>query len=180
MTETPDLYVVGNQPDFRTKLTVEEKAARGGGDVKHAKRCRVVLVPGFKQSGMLVLVNLRTLAVRTVSFAVHGMSNGGGQRWTRRRWNHRQLIRIVLYVVLHFPSDNRRTRSVHCFLIRHKLLTSAIVVFVIVVLLSCQISPVSFGLGKAGGCSYARAAARLDAGKYIKYGKGEAVLQYRP
>lgn len=56
---------------------MEEKTARGGMDPRHAKRCRVVLVPGFKQSGMLVLVNLRTLAVRTVSFAVHGMSHGG-------------------------------------------------------------------------------------------------------
>ena len=79
LTETPDLYIVGNQPDFRTMLAVEEsKAHKGDNDARHTKkRCRVVLVPGFKQSGMLVLVNLRTLAVRTVSFAVHGMSSGG-------------------------------------------------------------------------------------------------------
>lgn len=67
LAETPDLYLVGNQPAFRTKLVAEAGAAR----------CRIVLVPGFKQSGLLVLVNLRTLAVRTVCLAVHGMRSGG-------------------------------------------------------------------------------------------------------
>lgn len=70
LTETPDIYVVGNQPEFRTKLV----AAKEGKAT--ARRCRVVLVPSFKKSGTLVLVNLRTLDVRTVSFAVRGMSSG--------------------------------------------------------------------------------------------------------
>jgi DNA polymerase delta subunit 2 len=65
LTETPDLYIVGNQPEFRTKLVAED-----------GKRCRIVLVPGFKQSGTLALVNLRTLDVRRVSFALFGMKSG--------------------------------------------------------------------------------------------------------
>ena len=73
LAETPDLYLVGNQPEFRTKLVVD---ARGAGTAAPA-RCRIVLVPGFKQSGLVVLVNLRTLAVRTVCLAVHGMRSGG-------------------------------------------------------------------------------------------------------
>ena len=71
LTETPDIYVVGNQPEFRTKLVREGKGK------KDEKRCRIVLVPAFKQSGTVVLVNLRTLNVRTVTFAVHGMESGG-------------------------------------------------------------------------------------------------------
>ena len=44
----------------------------GGGE----KRCRVVLVPSFAETGILALVNLRTLAVKTVHFAVEGMTGG--------------------------------------------------------------------------------------------------------
>ncbi|THG94729.1 hypothetical protein EW026_g6796 [Hermanssonia centrifuga] len=71
LQETPDIYVVGNQPEFKTKLVVEQPKGEEG-----EKRCRIVLVPGFRESGTLVLVNLRTLAVRTVSFAVEGMTGG--------------------------------------------------------------------------------------------------------
>lgn len=72
LAETPDLYIVGNQPEFKTKLVVE-KASAG----EQEKRCRIVLVPRFKSTGLLVMVNLRTLAVKTVRFAVHGMKAGG-------------------------------------------------------------------------------------------------------
>ncbi|KAI0933900.1 hypothetical protein AcW1_005592 [Taiwanofungus camphoratus] len=93
--QTPDVYVVGNQPEFRTKI-VEERGwgpRRGTGKGKGEwdervdegeeggeagkKRCRVVLLPGFRETGLLVLVNMRTLAVRTVQFAVEGMNAGG-------------------------------------------------------------------------------------------------------
>lgn len=70
--ETPELYVVGNQPEFRTRM-VSEREGEGG----EPRNCRIVLVPGFRETGILVLVNLRTLKVRTVQFAVEGMSAGG-------------------------------------------------------------------------------------------------------
>lgn len=70
--ETPDFYVIGNQPSFKTKLVV------GSSEEDRGKRCRIVLVPGFRETGILVLVNLRTLGVKTVRFAVEGMSGGGG------------------------------------------------------------------------------------------------------
>lgn len=57
---TPDIYLVGGQKKFSTKMAVD-------GDV----RCRVVLVPEFASTGMLVLVNLRTLAVKTRSFRTY-------------------------------------------------------------------------------------------------------------
>ncbi|KAI0781162.1 DNA polymerase alpha/epsilon subunit B-domain-containing protein [Trametes elegans] len=79
MAETPDVYVVGNQPAFATRL-VRDTETDGEGDDEHArtpKRCRIVLLPKFRESGVLVLVNLRTLAVRKVQFAVEGMSVGG-------------------------------------------------------------------------------------------------------
>ena len=110
LAETPDVYVVGCQPRFGTRVVEErgwgrrrgdgegegmevdeggeeegvevemeegegEKGMEGEGGVK---RCRVVLVPVFRTTGILVLLNLRTLAVRTVQFAVEGM-NGGGE-----------------------------------------------------------------------------------------------------
>ena len=71
ITETPDVYIIGNQPAFRTKLVTE----RG----EEEKRCRIVLVPGFRETGMLVLVNSRTLGVKVVRFAVEGMSAGGSK-----------------------------------------------------------------------------------------------------
>ena len=79
MAQTPDVYVVGNQPAFATKL-VEERSDSGD-DVsdRTPKRCRIVLLPKFRESGTLVLVNMRTLAVRKVQFAVEGMNAGGGE-----------------------------------------------------------------------------------------------------
>ena len=64
---------------FKTKLAGEESDGNEGGEGGR-KRCRIVLVPRFKETGMVVLVNLRTLGVRTVKFAVQGMSSGGGEK----------------------------------------------------------------------------------------------------
>ncbi len=79
MAQTPDIYVVGNQPGFATKL-VEDDGDEGLEDEteRSPKRCRIVLLPRFRESGLLVLVNLRTLEIRRVQFAVEGMSAGGG------------------------------------------------------------------------------------------------------
>lgn len=62
---TPDLYVVGNQPHFQTKMV------GGGQEVIDGDQrgCRIVLVPGFAKTGVLVLVELRTLSVKTVDFS---------------------------------------------------------------------------------------------------------------
>ncbi|KAJ7632395.1 DNA polymerase alpha/epsilon subunit B-domain-containing protein [Roridomyces roridus] len=57
--ETPDIYIVGGQEKFGTKVVVD-------GDTK----CRLVLVPRFADTGLLVLVNLRTLAVKCVKFGM--------------------------------------------------------------------------------------------------------------
>jgi DNA polymerase delta subunit 2 len=60
LEKTPDLYVIGNQPEFATKLVVSSAA---GGE---PRRCRVILLPCFSRTGILVLVDLSTLHVRTV------------------------------------------------------------------------------------------------------------------
>ncbi|KAF7322784.1 Glutamate decarboxylase [Mycena chlorophos] len=64
MSGTPDVYIVGGQRRFGTKIVSEK------GDDK--KRCRVVLVPRFAESGIVVLINLRTLEVRCVCLGVEG------------------------------------------------------------------------------------------------------------
>lgn len=68
ISESPHLYVIGNQPEFKTKLIRE----RGDGE-QEVKKCRVVLLPSFRETGVVALVNLRDLSVRTVRFGVNGM-----------------------------------------------------------------------------------------------------------
>ncbi|KAI8998845.1 DNA polymerase alpha/epsilon subunit B-domain-containing protein [Trametes punicea] len=79
ITQTPDVYVVGNQPAFATKLVQDTEAERDEEGEAPRKRCRIVLLPSYRESGLLVLVNLRTLAVRKVQFAVQGMNAGGSE-----------------------------------------------------------------------------------------------------
>ncbi|KAI0646842.1 DNA polymerase alpha/epsilon subunit B-domain-containing protein [Trametes meyenii] len=74
-SQTPDVYVVGNQPEFATKLVWDNEQDDGEGG-QAPRRCRIILLPGFRESGILVLVNMRTLAVRRVQFSVEGMSSG--------------------------------------------------------------------------------------------------------
>lgn len=81
ITETPDLYIVGGQPRFGTRLVIDgdsgdEPKGIKDGESEHEKdkRCRLVLVPSFSETGVLVLINMRTLDVKTVRFAVEGMS----------------------------------------------------------------------------------------------------------
>lgn len=76
ISETPHLYLIGNQPEFKTKLVkekVREKEVSGRGGEGEEKKCRIVLVPNFRQTGTVVLVNLKNLNVRTVRFGVNGM-----------------------------------------------------------------------------------------------------------
>jgi DNA polymerase delta subunit 2 len=73
--ETPDIYLVGGMPQFGTELVGSED-----GSGRTGRCCRIVLVPSFSQTGVLVLVNLRTLEVQRVDFGVEGLSAGGGEQ----------------------------------------------------------------------------------------------------
>lgn len=57
----PHLYIVGNQPAFGTRVV----EGFGG------QRVRCVSVPRFERTGEVVLVDLETLGVEVVRFAVH-------------------------------------------------------------------------------------------------------------
>lgn len=61
ITEPADFYIIGNQPQFATKMVEGDES-----------RCRIILVPAFKETGIIVLANLRTLEVKTMSFSLDG------------------------------------------------------------------------------------------------------------
>ncbi|KAF9232150.1 DNA polymerase alpha/epsilon subunit B-domain-containing protein [Melanogaster broomeanus] len=63
LKETPDIYIIGGMAKFDTALVGPEH----GGEKKALRRCRVVLVPSFSETGVLVLINMRTLDVRRMS-----------------------------------------------------------------------------------------------------------------
>ena len=71
LRETPDVYLIGGMPQFATELE--------NGTDRKGRCCRIVLVPSFSQTGILVLVNLRTLEVRRVDFGVEGLYASGGE-----------------------------------------------------------------------------------------------------
>ncbi|KAF9483771.1 hypothetical protein BDN70DRAFT_262218 [Pholiota conissans] len=75
ITETPEIYIVGGQKKFATKLVKEQQETT----IKDGKplRCRIVMIPSFAETGTLVLINLRTLAVRCINFSAFGMTTGG-------------------------------------------------------------------------------------------------------
>ncbi|PPQ89124.1 hypothetical protein CVT25_006496 [Psilocybe cyanescens] len=77
ITETPDIYIVGGQKKFGTKLATDQHPSSRKGKGQSPARCRIILVPSFAQTGKLVLVNLRTLAVKCVNFSMYGMTAGG-------------------------------------------------------------------------------------------------------
>lgn len=65
LTETPDIYAIGCQPRFSTRLVKQ-----------NSRKCRIILVPGFAETGVLVLVSLKTLDTRIFKFSVEGMNLG--------------------------------------------------------------------------------------------------------
>lgn len=73
---TPHFYVVGNQPKFQTRLVRSEGRADGEG-ANDDTRCRVILLPKFSETGILVLVNLRTAETKPVQLTVEGRLKGG-------------------------------------------------------------------------------------------------------
>jgi DNA polymerase delta subunit 2 len=64
LANTPDFYVIGNQPHFQTKLIEDEE---------HSRRCRIILLPSFARTGMIVLANLSSSKVRLVQVGSKGM-----------------------------------------------------------------------------------------------------------
>ncbi|KIY51080.1 hypothetical protein FISHEDRAFT_38252, partial [Fistulina hepatica ATCC 64428] len=76
----PHICIVGNQKRFATKMVSanadQARAKSKGGDEEDQARCRIVMVPSFSQTGVLVLINLRTLGVKTVKFATQNMTGG--------------------------------------------------------------------------------------------------------
>ena len=68
---TPDLYIVGCQPEFATRLASSNDFGDDS-EPEGERQCRVVLVPTFKESGCLVLVNMRNLEVKRVEFGLLG------------------------------------------------------------------------------------------------------------
>ncbi|ESK85888.1 DNA polymerase subunit delta-2 [Moniliophthora roreri MCA 2997] len=60
--ETPDIYIVGGQQRLITKMVSEKDG-----------RCRIIGVPSFADTGVLVLINIRTLKVRKITFETAGM-----------------------------------------------------------------------------------------------------------
>ena len=79
---TPDLYIMGCQPEFGTRLLSNADFEDVPDPAEEEERkCRVVVVPGFKETGTLVLVNLRNLEVKTIEFGsevVKNYVNGSG------------------------------------------------------------------------------------------------------
>jgi DNA polymerase delta subunit 2 len=65
--ETPDIYIVGGQQKFMTKMVVDR-------DNTVEKRCRLLMIPEFSKTGILVLINLRTLHVKKVKFRGEDMT----------------------------------------------------------------------------------------------------------
>jgi len=68
LKECPHVFVVGNQP--RLESTVIEGHL--------GQKCRMVMLPKFRDTGELVLLDSETLEIEVVKFAVHGNDAGGG------------------------------------------------------------------------------------------------------
>jgi DNA polymerase delta subunit 2 len=76
IAETPDIYIVGGQNKFGTRIVSDPQEAVSNLKGQTSPRCRIVMVPSFSRTGILVLINLRTLGVKSVNFSVMGMTSG--------------------------------------------------------------------------------------------------------
>ena len=72
---TPDLYIIGNQPEFQTKIVKGPAGVNG----HPSPLCRIILLPSFASSGTLVLVNLKSLKTRTIQFSVIDKTPGDNE-----------------------------------------------------------------------------------------------------
>lgn len=64
--ETPDIYIVGDQKKFGTRLVVQNPQIPG----RNAAKSRIVALPNFSQTGEFALINLRTLEIKCQKFSV--------------------------------------------------------------------------------------------------------------
>ena len=60
--ECPHVYFIGNQPEYEDSLLLGP----------NGQKIRVVLIPSFSETGIVVLVNLSTLECHTVNISNHG------------------------------------------------------------------------------------------------------------
>lgn len=63
LEKTPHVYFIGNQPQFEDRLLLGS----------NGQKVRIVLVPSFAETGILVLLNLKTLECSAVHISEHGM-----------------------------------------------------------------------------------------------------------
>lgn len=63
LNETPHVYFIGNQPKFESRLVTDEE-----GEGEGSKKCRIVLVPKFCETGQVVLVHSKSLETKVVGF----------------------------------------------------------------------------------------------------------------
>lgn len=73
LSSTPDIYIIGNQPSFATTMinaSAPGSAEAGTNQRTDKVRCRVILLPKFCESGMLVLVETRTLECKSIQVDV--------------------------------------------------------------------------------------------------------------
>lgn len=61
--KTPHVYFIGNQPQFEDSLL----------NGPNGQKVRVILVPSFAETGIMVLVNLSTLECSAVHFSENGI-----------------------------------------------------------------------------------------------------------
>lgn len=63
LEKTPHVYFIGNQPQFEDRLLLGS----------NGQKVRIVLVPSFAETGIVVLVNLKTLECSAVHISENGI-----------------------------------------------------------------------------------------------------------
>lgn len=63
---TPDVLLIGNQPNFATKVVHHHHPSQGQGGAEEREKTRVILLPRFSRTGEVALLSLRSGAVRRV------------------------------------------------------------------------------------------------------------------
>ncbi|ORZ39519.1 DNA polymerase alpha/epsilon subunit B-domain-containing protein [Catenaria anguillulae PL171] len=77
LVRRPKVFAVGNQPHFETCLYDDNEGAHDHPESRDHAKVRVVLVPEFRTSGQLVLVNTKTLEYHVVTLDV---DQGNGEQ----------------------------------------------------------------------------------------------------